>query len=383
MSHLRFSITTTTCLSALLVSAAAQGDPARVREGGDAQAPGKRADATRFVDAASLRGAVIYSAFTATVKDYSDKGREERGGDTQTQQGASGRGELLGSVSDLLACPRSGGSSEGCAVKVVVNLAGTTASDGNTDHGQAGGEARTGAMGSLTVPLTDLKWNADGRYLTCNKSREALRAMVSQRGTDTTQGGTVKSGDVKTGEVKTGEKVHGGTAEQQSAQGERELKVADLTMAPVKSSDGVVGRLGTLVLDVPAGTLAYVLATGFDAKSTSDAATGREGATTEGDARREGATPLVTASGRDSIVIPFGIIRVDADKPHGGGADARTGTGYAASTPQLSVPMPAAAFAGAPQLTPTRLSQLADPTFEQKVKAFYQRAGDASGRSGN
>lgn len=353
MNRLHFGIlgTTTACLSALLANPiAAQGERARTHTGTAPAQQGRGDDANRFVDAVVLRGVAVYGqsgertgAGARDKKDENDA--QDKGRETAA---AAGRGDLLGSVSDLIACHGQGKSAseragEGCPVKVLVQLASGTASARGTDA------AAVSTPTTVAVPLDELTWHDDGRYFTCNKARAVVLGDERRVVTDVADGGKQAAG------------ADAARGTQTATAGE--CKFSDLTMAPIKTSDGVTGRVASLILDCKVGGLAYVLASGFDAGKAKDAASERGGAGTgDAGAQRKGEAVASASAGRAPIVVPFSVLRIES------------ATAGQATTPSLSVPIAAAALAGAPELPATQLARLADPTLGRKITAFYATA---------
>lgn len=399
MTH-RFCLSTT-CFSALLVgSVLAQGDPNRTR-------PGSESENARFVDSATFRGAMVYAGKSGGAQGQTGGKEDARVGEQAGQTGAVGqaqRGEMIGSISDLIACTgkeamggatsgTTGANASGVPVKALLRLSG--AAGGGLDkkddaaRGAAGQPVGNPGLGDVvTVELKDLHWHADGRYFTCSKSKEALRSSATGAAG---AGRTDQSGAGRT------DPIAGHTGGKTGS--EEGVKFSELTMAQLRTSDGKTGRLSTVVIDTQSGSVPFVLASGFDTKGVADAAGDREGAAGAASGRKEDGS-LVTPSGRESVVIPFGVLNIQSSSNAGdmrtgdqktgegrgtgnqgqGERGEQTGAGEQRKPPiahpmggvQITVPMPADKLASAPQLSPTQLERLDDASFRQKVESFYK-----------
>lgn len=360
----------TTCLFALLAGTAlAQGAADRARAG---------SNDVRFIDASKLRGAIVYATQPATTSAKSD---QEDAGVGQTDATQPKPGPVIGSVADLIACtghqplgapaPNPGSSvpSTGAPVKAIVRLY-----DGEvTNHDGASGVA--GTAETVTVALTDLKWNAAGNYFICNKGREALCAQ-NETGARTTTGDAAGA---------TG-KAHA------SPPSSSEWKFSDLIVAPLKTSDDKPGRVGALIVDTESGTVPYVLASGLANDGAADASGGRDhtGTTDRQGQTRKDAVPMPPPSG--SLVIPFGVLAVEdgtkATERKEGEDEGQTEEQHETQrtpTPtsgglRVRVPMASSKLAGAPALDATDLQRLADMSFRAKIEAFYRSASTADRR---
>jgi len=396
MTH-RVLLGTTACLSTLLVGTSLAQDPTRVQDTTPPRA-NQANEKTRFVDAVTLRGALVYTSSATTQRKDEGQKRDTQEKEDAQVYGTTKRpqaGDIIGSVTDLVAAPGrtaagAGGTDmhgNGCMVKALVQLSSTAGRDGGTDGNTgAGAGAHIGTANTVAIPLNELTWNAEGRFFTCNKSGEALRSMSPSRSganADPQQG---DKGDKST-QPKPGNVASPGLASEG-------WKFSELAMAPLKTMDGTTGRVATLVVDTRSGTLSYLLASGIESKTTSEAAGKREGAAGEASGKRtdKDQTGLVTPTGHDNIVVPFGIARVEGgtaghDTKRGEDRTADRGrTGEDLGTKPLgtvmggltvTIPMTTTAIAGAPQLSATQLERLEDPTFKQRIDSFYASANPA------
>lgn len=318
-------------------------------------------ESTRFLDAVVVRGAAVYrdSGERTRTAGTDENAGEKTGRNTDENVGKSKdsknegdaarasapRGEMLGSVSDLVACHgREGvgaaGAAEGCPVKVLVQLV-----SGAPATARESGATLAASSTLVAVPLEELTWHADGRYFSCAKNREALLGSDKREVADAGH--------------------RGGPGGEGSERNGNECKFSDLAMAPLASTDGATGRVATLVLDCRASRLSHVLASGFGGKKAAAASSERSASTEDAGGQRKGEVALTTSTGSGTIVLPFSVLQFESAPQTGGGP---------ARTPRLSVPMTASALAGAPELVAAKLSQLADPAFAQKVTAFYAAA---------